>query len=84
MKTVSFQGTQLSASQKRTMHRQQTVFINHHLASAVDSALDATEERKAAGVKPARLWTVERQERGTPYLGDTFNFERKSPCQNSM
>jgi hypothetical protein len=76
VRTVSFQGPQLSESQRRMLELQRRPFLNPNLSAQVNAALDETEARKAAGVKPARLWTLEKYERGTPYVGDIFNHYR--------
>lgn len=74
MKTVSFQGTQLSAADRRKLEMQRRPFLNDHLNAQVQTALDETEQRKAQGVKAPRLWAVIMSERGTPYCGDFFKF----------
>lgn len=76
MRTVSFQGTQISESQRRKLAFQSKPFLNPLLAAQVEAAIEETEQRKAAGIKPPRQWSLEKHERGTPYLGDTFNFDR--------
>lgn len=77
MKTVSFQGTQLSANQRaRLAFQQQTRarFLNDHLASQVNETLAAVEKRKEEGAKPERQWTVEYQSKGTQCFAELFGF----------
>lgn len=74
MRTVSFQGTRLTDAERRKLDLQRRKFFMPDLSVAVDAALQETEKRKSEGIKPPRLWTVERVERGTPYVGDIFLF----------
>lgn len=76
MRTVSFQGTQLTAGQRRTMQMQQQVraFMNPILQQQVNETLAAVEARQSQGIKPERQWFLERQERGTPCVADLFGF----------
>lgn len=75
MRTVSFQGTQLSANQRRQLAFQQQAkasFLNPELQQMLADSLAEQERRKALGIKPERIWFVERNEKGTPWLGDVF------------
>ena len=77
MKTVSFQGTQLTTGQKRRMLEQQQArssFINPVLAQQVEQAIKAVEARKEQGAKPERIWFVERQETGTICVAEWMGF----------
>lgn len=77
MRTVSFQGTQLTAGQKRRMLEQQQArssFINPVLAQQVEQALKVVEARIEQGVKPERIWFVERQETGTTCVAEWMGF----------
>jgi|GEM_PF-3427854 len=76
MRTVSFQGTQLTdrERQKLAFHRNTRPLLNDHLKQMVDQSLVEDEQAKATGKKAPSLWTVERKERGTPYVGDIFKF----------
>lgn len=77
MKTVSFQGVQLSAGQRRQLAFQQqtrAAFLNPILAESVDQTLAAVEARKASGAKPERVWTVDRQESGTPCIAEWMGY----------
>ena len=77
MKTVSFQGTQLTAGQRRNMAFQQQVrtsFLSAPLQQTVEDTLAAVELRKEQGVKPERVWFVDRQETGTTCIAEWMGF----------
>ncbi len=77
MRTVSFQGAQLTSGQKRRLAEQQRVqnsFINPVLAQQVEQTLRVVEARKEQGVKPERIWFVERQETGTTCIAEWMGF----------
>ncbi|MFL1553443.1 hypothetical protein ACI77I_30955 [Pseudomonas sp. D47] len=77
MRTVSFQGVQLTSGQRRRLAEQQQVrtsFINPVLAQQVEQTLKAVEARKEQGVKPERIWFVERQETGTICVAEWMGF----------
>ncbi|WNF58468.1 hypothetical protein [Pseudomonas sp. SG20052] len=77
MRTVSFQGVQLTSGQKRRLAEQQQVrgsFINPVLAQQVEQTFKAVEARKEQGVKPERIWFVERQEVGTSCVAEWMGF----------
>lgn len=77
MKTVSFQGVQLTANQRRQQAFQQQVrgsFLNTHLQQLVEQGLAAVQLRKEQGIKPERIWFVERQETGTPCVAEWMGF----------
>ncbi|QLG93145.1 hypothetical protein HZF02_14750 [Pseudomonas yamanorum] len=77
MKTVSFQGGQLTPGQRRSFEFQQRLkpaFMNPVLAQQVEQTLKAVEARKEQGVKPERIWVVERQETGTTCVAEWMGF----------
>lgn len=77
MRTVSFQGAQLTSGQKRRLAEQQRVqnsFINPVLAQQVEQTLRVVEARKEQDVKPERIWFVERQETGTTCIAEWMGF----------
>ena len=49
-------------------------FINPVLAQQVAQALKVVEARKEQGVKPERIWFVERQETGTLCIAEWMGF----------
>lgn len=74
---VSFQGSQLSSGQRRQLEFQRNVqaaFINPVLAKQVADTIKAVEERKENGIKPERVWFVERQETGTCCIAEWMGF----------
>jgi hypothetical protein len=77
VRTVSFQGAQLTSGQKRRLAEQQRVqnsFINPVLAQQVEQTLRVVEARKEQGVKPERIWFVDRQEIGTICIAEWMGF----------
>lgn len=72
MRKVSFQGTQITDAERRKLAMQRRPLVSQRLASEVTDAIRIDSEKKAAGVKPARWWSLERYERGTPFVGDIF------------
>ena len=77
MRTVSFQGVQLTSGQQRRLAEQHQVlasFINPVLAEQVEQTLKAVETRKEQGVKPERIWFLERQETGTLCIAEWMGF----------
>ncbi|RMS87448.1 hypothetical protein [Pseudomonas savastanoi] len=76
MKTVSFQGVQLTAGQKLRLKQQQHVrsFMNPFLTQQVAETLAVIEVRKEQGTKPERIWFVDRQEKGTPSIAEWMGY----------
>ncbi|WP_347506575.1 hypothetical protein [Pseudomonas anguilliseptica] len=77
MRTVSFQGTQLSESQRRNLALQQQVkapFMNAVLTEQFEKTMAVLEQRKAQGVKPEKFWFVDRDEKGTTCIADWMGF----------
>lgn len=86
MRTVSFQGLQLSQAQRRQLAFQQQArqaFMNSQLAQQVEQIERAVAQRREEGAKPERVWTVETNSRGTPWLGDVFGFAENPLMGNS-
>lgn len=50
------------------------LFINPILAQQVEQTLKVVEARKEQGVKPERIWFVERQEIGTTCVAEWMGF----------
>ena len=78
MKTVSFQGTQLSASERRAVQLRQQVnsFMNPVLKQSVDAAIAENERKRAEQIPfddPYR-YRLDYSEKGTPFVGDAFGF----------
>tara|TARA_Y100001972_G_C7455570_1_gene232845 strand:+ start:160 stop:390 length:231 start_codon:yes stop_codon:yes gene_type:complete len=76
MRTVSFQGTQLTTGQRRRLQEQQQAraFVNPILQQQVNDTLAAIDSRKQLGAKPERQWFLVHQERGTPCVAELFGF----------
>lgn len=77
MRTVSFQGAQLTPGQRRNMEQQQRVrasFVNPVLQQMLDSTLRNVQERKEQGARKENPWTLDYTATGTPFLGDAFGF----------
>jgi len=78
MRTVSFQGAQLTAADRtRIAQRDQiarSLLLNQVLAHHVGQTLDALNKRKEQGVKPEKIWFLVCDESGTPFVGDAFGF----------
>ncbi len=76
MRTVSMQGLQLSSGQRRQIEQRQQVraFINPVLAQSVDDTIKAIESRKQQGLKPERVWFVDRQESGTLSIAEWMGY----------
>ena len=78
MKTVSFQGTQLSASERRRLAMQQQAkpFLNTHLAQQVEQTLEAVEKLREEGTQGENpnKFRHATTSRGTPFLGDVFGY----------
>ncbi|MDG9926358.1 MULTISPECIES: hypothetical protein [unclassified Pseudomonas] len=79
MKTVSFQGTQLSASERRRIEQQRQVrsFLNPHLTQQVDEALAAVDKLREEGnygenPNKFRLFS---ETKSAPYVGDLFGLD---------
>lgn len=76
-KTVSFQGTQLSAGQRRTLAFQQsmrTPFLNPVLQASIDQTMVALDQRKEQGAKPEKIWFLDRQESGTTSVAEWMGY----------
>ncbi|MFG8862333.1 hypothetical protein ACEPU5_25195 [Pseudomonas aeruginosa] len=77
MRTISFQGDGLSASQYRSIQLRQRAMaaVNQSvLQQQVVATLQALEQHKEQGGKPERVWTTVTNEKGTPFLGDVFGW----------
>lgn len=77
MRTVSMQGLQLSASERRNLAFRQQVkqsFMNAVLAEQVEQTLKAVEVRKEQGIKPDRVWTKEYEVHGTLCIAEWMGY----------
>lgn len=77
MKQVSFQGTRLSAGQRRTLENQErckAAFLNPVLQMSVDETLKKVDQLKEQGVKPEKLWTPDYQSKGTVSVAEWMGY----------
>jgi len=77
MRTVSFQGGQLTPGQRRNLEFQQRLkpaFLNPVLCQQVQETLKAVEVRKEQGIKPERVWFPEPQQTGTVSIAEWMGF----------
>ncbi|MCY1551140.1 hypothetical protein D9M68_874500 [compost metagenome] len=77
MRTVSFQGTSLSESQRRTMAMRQQVqqsFLSAPLQQQVAETVRVLDERKEQGAKPERVWFLDFEAKGTPCIAEYMGF----------
>ncbi|HCR1334319.1 TPA: hypothetical protein ONA50_006500 [Pseudomonas aeruginosa] len=77
MRTISFQGGGLSASQYRSIQLRQQVraAVNQSvLQQQVAATLQALEQHKEQGGKPEKVWSTISNEKGTPWVGDVFGW----------
>lgn len=78
LRTVSFQGTSLTESQRRQLAQRQAIrpFMNSHLAQQVGAtlaAVDRMREEGKQGENPNKF-RLEYESKGTPWLGDVFGY----------
>ncbi|HBN9841065.1 TPA: hypothetical protein L3922_005674 [Pseudomonas aeruginosa] len=77
MRTVSFQGATLSASERRSLElrrRAMAAVSQTVLQQQVAVTLQALEQHKEQGGKLERVWTTVTTEKGTPWVGDVFGW----------
>jgi len=77
MKTVSFQGGQLSRSQRERLEqyrRTQATVNTSVLQQQVAETFAALDQRKHQGTKPERQWFLEFEAKGTPCVAELFGF----------
>ena len=79
MRTVSHQGLQLSASQRRQLAFQQqsrAAFLNPVFQQQLDEALANLDRLQAQGLKAENpnKYSLDYQTKGTPWCGDVFGF----------
>ncbi|BAN48605.1 hypothetical protein [Metapseudomonas resinovorans] len=77
MRTVSFQGTGLSHSQRLRMDQQQAIarsFINPILQAQVDQTIRTLDERKEQGAKSEKVWFLDYEEKGTPCVAEMAGY----------
>jgi len=74
---VSFQGTRLTAGQRRTLENQErckAAFLNPVLQTSVEETLKKVDQLKEQGAKPEKLWTVDYQSQGTVSVAEWMGY----------
>lgn len=74
---VSFQGSALSAGQRRLVAFQNQckgAFLNPVLATQVAEAVKLSDDRIEQGVKPERIWFKEMEESGTCSIAEWMGY----------
>lgn len=77
MQIVSFQGTRLTAGQRRTLENQErckAAFLNPVLQMSVVETLKKVDQLKEQGAKPEKLWTVDYQSQGTVSVAEWMGY----------
>lgn len=76
MRTVSFQGAQLSPGQQRRLEQQRQVqaFMNPVLAEQVAKTIEVLEIRKEQGAKAEKQWFLVSDTRGTPSFAEWMGY----------
>lgn len=76
MKTVSFQGAQLTPGQRYRLEQQRRIqsMINPVLADQVAQTIAALEVRKEQGAKPEKLWFTVSDTRGTASIAEWMGY----------
>lgn len=77
MQIVSFQGTRLTAGQRRTLENQErckAAFLNPVLQTTVVETLKKVDQLKEQGAKPEKLWTVDYQSHGTVSVAEWMGY----------
>lgn len=86
MRTVSFQGTQLSPGQQRRLDQQRQVqaFMNPVLAEQVAETIKVLDQLKEQGAKPDRQWFLVSDTRGTPSFAEWMGYGSDSAQQGTL
>jgi hypothetical protein len=76
VKTVSFQGAQISAGQRRILEQQRQVLaaMKPVLVQQVAETIAALESRKEQGARPMSIWTLDYESQGTVSLAEWMGF----------
>lgn len=77
MQIVSFQGTRLTAGQRRTLENQErckAAFLNPVLQTSVEETLKKVDQLKEQGAKPEKLCTVDYQSQGTVSVAEWMGY----------
>ena len=79
MQTVSFQGVQMSATQRLRSEQQARLRLSMsgglaQLVDGIDKAMADHKRTASEPYKPEKQWHTVSNEHGTPWLGDVFGF----------
>ncbi|WP_026020437.1 hypothetical protein [Pseudomonas putida] len=76
MRTVSFQGAQLSPGQQRRLEQQRQVqaFMSPVLAEQVAQTIQVLDARKEQGAKPEKQWFLVSETRGTTCIAEWMGY----------
>ncbi|MDP9530875.1 hypothetical protein [Pseudomonas protegens] len=76
MKTVSFQGVQLSSGQRHRLEQQRRVqiMLNPILADQVAQTIAVLEARKEQGIKPEKQWFHVSDAHGTVSIAEWMGY----------
>lgn len=76
MKTVKFDATVLTAGQRRRLADQTRLVssMKNVISQQVVETLQRLEELKEQGVRPQRIWFLERQESGTTSVAEWMGY----------
>lgn len=76
MKTVSFQGAQLTSGQRHRLEQQRRIqsMLNPVLADQVAQTIAVLEIRKEQGIQPEKQWITVSDTRGTISIAEWMGF----------
>lgn len=76
MTTVSFQGVQLTASEKNKLAQMKQVrqFLNPVLQASIEETIKSLDKRKEEGAKPERQWFPHFESTGTISIAEHMGF----------
>ncbi|KYC23200.1 hypothetical protein [Pseudomonas sp. ABFPK] len=76
MKTVSFQGAQLTTGQRERLQQQRRIqsMLNPVLADQVAQTIAALEVRKEQGIQPEKQWVTVSDTRGTVSIAEWMGY----------
>lgn len=76
MKTVSFQGAQLTSGQRNRLEQQRRIqsMLNPVLADQVAQTIAVLEVRKSQGIQPEKQWVTVSDTRGTVSIAEWMGY----------
>lgn len=76
MRTVDFQGTQLTSGQRRRLADQKKLIasMTNVISQQVVETLQLLEKRKEQGIEAERIWLLDFQETGTVCIAEWMGF----------